>query len=586
MKDTEGVTRRQFVVSSGLSALAAPTTSSASTLGRQGRPAPSGLTTDLAAKTNDNAVACLSSTEMVTGAAPFSTPLTAPIQDRGGQVFNVKAYGAKGDGTTDDKAAIQAAINAAKAAGGGVVNFPPGTFMVSGPLVLPRTGNPPTNVVRLCGAGPRLSRIWGTGAFPANRAIIEWEVTRSQCWHQSITDLWLSLPLVTGTSAIHYKLSALPTSYNDLAAEKGQFELRRLLIESNCYYHAYMIYLEGGHYDSHIEDIYGDSGNQNLDLINYDTLVLKTDYTPYHLGDDIPGLFNTTLCNIDTTVRRGGWARAFEGRLVRSNFADCVCIGGRTGPCFAFYNSYATHLSNLSNEGQSEAIQILFSGCSQMIVDDLGLGTPGPVYPTWQASNAYNVGDTCCPTNLVTNNHCFRCTIAGTSGNTKPVWPTSSGATITDGSVTWKEQGLAIGNGMVLQSTSDCVFRGLYTQQGKPSFSSYGVKVLVVDANSFRNSFHNWLIIGGPATEISFPPAANANYGEFYDIAGGQQWSLGPTTVGRLTATDALTTKTISGTPSDASFTAAPADGTIVVDNTGGFLYFRAGGSWIKLARA
>lgn len=48
--------------------------------------------------------------------------------------FNVKspAYGATGNGTTDDTAAIQAAINAAAAAGGGsVVYFPEGTYKVT-----------------------------------------------------------------------------------------------------------------------------------------------------------------------------------------------------------------------------------------------------------------------------------------------------------------------------------------------------------------------------------------------------------------------------------------------------------------------
>ena len=40
-------------------------------------------------------------------------------------IFNVVAFGAKGDGATDDTAAIQAAINACVAAGGGTVYFPP-----------------------------------------------------------------------------------------------------------------------------------------------------------------------------------------------------------------------------------------------------------------------------------------------------------------------------------------------------------------------------------------------------------------------------------------------------------------------------
>lgn len=44
------------------------------------------------------------------------------------KVYNVRAYGARGDGTTDDTAAIQAAIDAACTAGGGTVLLPVGTY--------------------------------------------------------------------------------------------------------------------------------------------------------------------------------------------------------------------------------------------------------------------------------------------------------------------------------------------------------------------------------------------------------------------------------------------------------------------------
>ncbi|WGK93354.1 putative Ig domain-containing protein [Pseudomonas migulae] len=47
-------------------------------------------------------------------------------------IFNVQNYGAKGDGITDDTVAIQSAIDAAAAAGGGQVYMPTGTYIVSG----------------------------------------------------------------------------------------------------------------------------------------------------------------------------------------------------------------------------------------------------------------------------------------------------------------------------------------------------------------------------------------------------------------------------------------------------------------------
>jgi polygalacturonase len=51
------------------------------------------------------------------------------------QTFDVTSYGAVGDGTTVDTAAIQNAINAAHAAGGGTVRVPAGIYL-SGPLRL------------------------------------------------------------------------------------------------------------------------------------------------------------------------------------------------------------------------------------------------------------------------------------------------------------------------------------------------------------------------------------------------------------------------------------------------------------------
>lgn len=45
-------------------------------------------------------------------------------------MFDVTSYGAVGDGTTDDRAAIQSAIDACEAAGGGVVYFPRGTYLL------------------------------------------------------------------------------------------------------------------------------------------------------------------------------------------------------------------------------------------------------------------------------------------------------------------------------------------------------------------------------------------------------------------------------------------------------------------------
>lgn len=60
--------------------------------------------------------------------------VVANFQDKGGQVFNVKAYGAKGDGTTDDLASVNSTYSAASQYS--TVYFPAGTYALSGALDL------------------------------------------------------------------------------------------------------------------------------------------------------------------------------------------------------------------------------------------------------------------------------------------------------------------------------------------------------------------------------------------------------------------------------------------------------------------
>ena len=73
----------------------------------------------------------LSFTQAGTGAT--ARTIDSKLKD----IFNVKDFGAVGDNSTDDTAAIQACINAAEAAYRGVVLFPRGLYRISASLQLP-----------------------------------------------------------------------------------------------------------------------------------------------------------------------------------------------------------------------------------------------------------------------------------------------------------------------------------------------------------------------------------------------------------------------------------------------------------------
>lgn len=94
----------------------------------------------------------LASAQTNTGAKTFNANT---ILDKGSMVYNVKAYGAVGDDSTDDTTAIQNAVAAAGATGG-IVWFPSGTYKITTSIKLYNaTPNPdvPYSNIKIFGAG-------------------------------------------------------------------------------------------------------------------------------------------------------------------------------------------------------------------------------------------------------------------------------------------------------------------------------------------------------------------------------------------------------------------------------------------------
>ena len=76
---------------------------------------------------------------LAAGAAVSASAASVPAAGAHGahsRVFNVRNYGATGNGTSNDTPAINQAIAAANAAGGGIVEFPAGTYLAGGSIHL------------------------------------------------------------------------------------------------------------------------------------------------------------------------------------------------------------------------------------------------------------------------------------------------------------------------------------------------------------------------------------------------------------------------------------------------------------------
>lgn len=124
--------------------------------------------------------------------------------------------------------------------------------------------------------------------------------------------------------------------------------------------------------------------------------------------------------------------------------------------------------------------------------------------PEWAASTAYTaikegdrkVGDRVKPTSP--NGRWYACTTAGTSGASEPSWPTTIGATVSDGTVTWTAEQALVFEGEVTAVTN------------RISFSASGIGVA---EDFFARGWIEWLTGANADKGVKSPVATDDGAG-------------------------------------------------------------------------
>lgn len=144
-------------------------------------------------------------------------------------------------------------------------------------------------------------------------------------------------------------------------------------------------------------------------------------------------------------------------------------------------------------------------------VSDDGLRLSNYVTTQWEVGTVYAVNVRVRPTINKYKSHTFKCITGGTShATTEPVWPTTGGATVTDGTAVWMEDSDDYDRhilGALDIFSKDCPYVVLSSITGDGS-SLYAVPV------EWVNEFSNILSIEYPINSI--PPNYLYNYN--YDI--------------------------------------------------------------------
>jgi hypothetical protein len=290
-------------------------------------------------------------------------------------------------GSTNDQPRIQEAIDL-MIGSGGTVHLDEGTYVLDGPLVLPRTTINGRDPVRLCGAGVGATIVSGGSGFPSGRALIEWEGrvgatlsspgARWRAWNQRIEHMTLRPAAVDGCRAIHY----LCEDRGEPVLERWHGEIANLSIESSNAYHPECIFLEGNVALSTFSSIWNDVARGNpVETSQYATLCLRFDEgdaSTHHTFFDRLGCHWSRLDNIHSTIIRGGWSGVLRGRFNGCTASSLMGgVGSHDGtPQYDIRHSINSTFSGLFSEGRLDAPQYRLTNCHSVVLEGVTIGTP------------------------------------------------------------------------------------------------------------------------------------------------------------------------------------------------------------------
>jgi hypothetical protein len=352
--------------------------------------------------------------------APYAATTTTTLRtiaDRANDQINVRDYGAKLDGTTNDAAAFMAAYTAASAGPGGAS------------IWVPRGGVNVTGATLTGGANPVLWKLDGdtfsTGTTPVS-VLGDGDVTVSNYGRVSFRKQLLSS--ANGFATLETSVNNRNPGYGGLASA--------FRASANMAYGA-----KGITSAATITSSRSDAAATATQL----AIGNVTDYSglPPVSGQLDYGLNLQFQANgpeaASTGYAPGGGARTFlvlnpGPTQMQNNWqpTHSYALGVIIVPTVANNLTYVCIAPGTS--GSTEPTWPTDGGGTVVDSGVTWQTSNGTILHPWQPSHAYTVGTAMQPT--VGNGFTYVCTAPGTSGTTEPTWPTSAG-TVGDGGVTW-----------------------------------------------------------------------------------------------------------------------------------------------------
>jgi hypothetical protein len=316
------------------------------------------------------------------------------------QFVYAKDYGAKGDGTTDDTAALQSAIDAAEADGGGSVFLDPSkTYLISSALNLGVSGNP---VILDGGSSRNGARLKAASAFTGGMVIITQGGVHN----------------VEGEGA-------------GVNASGHSFIFMGTASQKNPVVEIINVHNAGGFYDF-IKTTY-----------EYDNAIIDMVTSNVEVGHAVLDL------NTAAPVSVSYAASPRITRLSLRNPVSTRAVGDPVRYAVILDDAESAYVAGvISNfdvaiecSGASRDVRL-----SNLLILDLRSTPSNNLWEdAWTTTTAITVGTYIKPTGSNANGHFYVCTTAGTTSGSEPTWPTTYNGTVTDGSVVWTEVGQSVG---------------------------------------------------------------------------------------------------------------------------------------------